>query len=255
MSPPPEHKEDPLLGTDDHQLYRQVVGSIQYLAHATRVDVAFAAQQLSRVNHCPRRRHLDAAIRCASYLVGTAHFGLHFSKSHGTTLECYVDANHSPDPSKKSISGLLIQLAGGPVYWTSRKQDRVTTSTCDSESQAVMIAVQYVQQLRDLCEELGIMQCHPTAVFNDNSATVRLCVDPVAHKKSVQLTRAMAYVRENTQYGVIAPLYVSTKDMPADYLTKRLGPEQFDWCRLLSGMLPLPPSHLPQAVQGGVLGN
>ena len=245
MDLPHGHKHEPLLSKEDHQRYREIVGSLQYLAHATRVDLAYAAQQLSRVNHCPRKRHLDAALRCTAYLAGTAELGIHFSRQGGTLLECYVDANHCPDPTRKSISGILLQLAGGPVYWTSRKQDRVTTSTCDSEAQAVMVAVQYVQQLRDLCEELQIMQIYPTAVFNDNSATVRLCVDPVAHKKSVQLTRAMAYVRENTLYGVIAPIYVSTKDMPADFLTKRLAPEQFEYCRLLSGMLPLPPSHLP----------
>ena len=63
----------------------------------------------------------------------------------------------------------------------------------------------------------------PTPVFNDNTAAIKLCIDPRSHRKSVQLTRSMAYVRERTEFGVIAPIHVRTKDMCADFLTKRFG--------------------------------
>ena len=125
-------------------------------------------------------------------------------------------------------------------FWASRKQDRISTSTCDAESHVVMTVVQYVESLRDILEELGCRQSGPTPVYNDNSATVKLCIDPRAHKRSVQLTRPMAYVRERTQFGVIAPLHVRSNDMPADFLTKRLSADAFARCRKLTGMCPLP---------------
>jgi hypothetical protein len=233
-------KPDPLLTLEGVKRYQQIVGSLNYAAHSTRIDVAHAVNQLSRATHAARARHMAAAERCVMYLLGTAGMGLHFTKSSGMFLECFVDANYSSSGSKKAITGFLLKVGGAPVFWTARKQDRITTSTCDAESYAVMTAVQYVEFVRDLLDELGCTQVTPTPVFNDNTAAVSLCIDPVSHKKSVQLTRQMAYVRERTQWGIIAPLHVRTTEQPADFLTKRLDAASFDRCSALSGLHPIP---------------
>jgi hypothetical protein len=235
---------DPLLSPQDTTLYQQIVGSLHYAAATTRPDIAFAAAMLARVMSCPRGRHLQAAKRAVGYLAGTPDFCLTFSASSGTLLECYCDASFGGDPSHKSTSGFLLTLAGSPIYWASRKQDRITTSTCDAESQAVMAAVQHVESMRDQLGELGCLQTWPTPVYNDNSATVNLSINAKAHKKSVQLTRPMAYVRERTLLGVIAPIHVQTTNMPADYLTKNLPPDSFLRCREQTGMEFLPPAPL-----------
>ena len=240
--PPPnfQGKPDPLLSHEGVKRYQQIVGALNYVAHSVWLDVAYAVNQLSRATRAPRGRHMAAAERCVLYLLGTANYGLHFTKRQGMNLECFVDANYSGTGSKKSMTGYLLCVGGAPVHWTSRKQDRVTTSTCDAESYATMAAVQYVEYLRDLLAELGCMQMSPTPVFNDNTATVRLCIDPVAHKKSVQLTRPMAYVRERTQFGLVAPLYINTKDQPADFLPKRLDGPAFTRCRELCALHDIP---------------
>jgi hypothetical protein len=140
----------------------------------------------------------------------------------------------------KSMTGFMLKCGGAPIAWTARRQDRITSSTCDAESQAMLTSVQFVECARDLLEELGLGQNTPTPVYNDNSAAVKLAIDPVAHKRSVQLTRAMAYVRERTNLGVIQPLHVKTDEMPADFLTKRVEEKVFERCREQSGILPLP---------------
>jgi hypothetical protein len=99
-----------------------------------------------------------------------------------------------------------------------------------------------VQHMRDLLAEFDLVQRWPTPLYNDNSATVSLCVEPRAHHKSIQLTRPMAYVRQLSYDGHVAPQWVRTTDMPADFLTKRLPREAFERCRAQSGMVPLPPS-------------
>ena len=240
--PPPsfQGKADPLLSPEEHKRYQQIVGSLNYVAHSVRLDVAFAVNQLSRAMQAPRARHLAAAERCIKYLLGTASLGLHFNKRSGMFLECFVDANYSSSGSKKAITGFLLKLGGSPVYWTARKQDRITTSTCDAESYAIMTSVQYLEFVRDLLEELGCTQVTPTPLFNDNTAAVSLCLDAVSHKKSVQLTRQMAYVRERTKFGVIAPLHVRTTDQPADFLTKRLDASSFARCIGLAGLCLVP---------------
>jgi len=239
---PPNHVDrgDTLLTRDEHKRYQQIVGALNYVAHSTRLDVGLAVNFLSRATHSARQRHLKAAEHVVRYLVGTAEWGLHFSKQSGVFLESFADANHAKDKTEKSISGLILQVGGGPVYWTARKQDRLTTSTTDSECLAVMTTVQYVEYLRDFLEELGCTQFTPTPLYQDNTATIDLCIDAKSHKRSIQLTRPMAFVRDLTKRGVIAPIHVPSKDQPADFLTKRLSVHSFDRCRELAGMTVIP---------------
>jgi hypothetical protein len=232
--------EDSLCDPKEQQRFQRIVGSLNYAAHTTRLDVAYAVSQLSRATHSPRKRHLRAAERVVKYLAGTADFGLHYIKDAGAYLECYVDANLAPVADKKSMTGIVIQLGAGPVFWTARKQDRITTSTCDSECLAMQVSTQYVELLRDHLEEFECLQRWPTPVYNDNSAAVTLSKDPRAHHKSVQLVRPMSYIRELTAIGKIIPIHVPTTEQPADFLTKRLYPGPFQACRWLSGMAPLP---------------
>jgi transposase InsO family protein len=248
------------LSEEDKKRYQRIVGSLNYAAHVTRLDAAYAVSQLSRATQNPRPRHMAAAERCVQFLAGTADWGLYFSRDAGMYLECYADAspsavNHLVD--KYAHTGFVLQVAGGPVVWSSKRQDRETSSTCDSESQAVMTSTQYVEHARDQLEEFGFIQKWPTPVFNDNTATVCLSKDQKAHNKSIQLTKPMSYVRKLAKRGVIAPMHVRTSVMPADILTKRLAREPFERCRWFSGMGPLPPEVLTlgatAAVQGGVL--
>jgi hypothetical protein len=202
--------------------------------------VAFAVNQLSRAQHNPKKRHLDAAERVVRYLLGSSEWGLHFDSRKGSVLECYVDANYHHGSDKKSMTGFLMLLGGGPVHWTAKKQDRITTSTRDAEANAIQTAVQFVEAGRDQLEEMGCIQLSPTLLLNDNSAAVRLCVDAVAHKRSVQMTKAMAYVRERTAMGVINPQHVTTTGMAADFLTKNMAAFKMGDLRRLAGMDLLP---------------
>ena len=81
----------PLLNESDHSVFRQKVGLLQYIAQALRPDIAYAANQLSALQHMPRQRHMKAADHCLRYLSGTAHLGLCFSASAGQELKGYTD--------------------------------------------------------------------------------------------------------------------------------------------------------------------
>ena len=116
----------------------------------------------------------------------------------------------------------------------------MNTSTPQGEAYAAMIDVQYVEHYHDLLEELGQTQFTPTPVYNDNTAAVSLCIDPRSHKKSVQLTRQMSYVRERTRFGVIAPLHVRTTEQPADFLTKRMDSVGHQRCCEQAGLSFIP---------------
>jgi hypothetical protein len=258
---PPEEmagRFEPGVSFDERKRFQRMVGCLNYAAHTTRLDIAYAVSQLSRVTQNPRPRHMKAAERCILYLAGTADLGICYSRSAGMHLEAFADASLTQSGNDRSMTGFILQVGGGPVTWSAKKQDRKTSSSCDSECLAVMTACQYVQGARDQLEELGCMQVSPTPLFNDNTVTVRLCCDAEAHNKSVQLTLPMGYVRDFTLKRVIAPQYIRTTEQPADMLTKRLAPAQFEECKWRAGLRALPANVLSLSVpalagvQGGV---
>jgi hypothetical protein len=232
---------------EEHKRFQQIVGSLLHAAHYTRIDIAHAVGQLSRCMQRSYRRHLAAAEHCVRYLAGTAHLGIEFSREQGSLLEGSCDSDHQKCHSSKSITGYILSVGGGPVWWSSKKQDRVTNSSCESEAQAMVTTVQMIEFARQQLEELGAMQIVPTPIYCDNSSTVRLSKDPVSHEKTKQLRKVMHYVREQADFGVIDPSWIPTKSQKADFLTKEpktIG--EFETCRSLAGMTPIPDALLAE---------
>jgi hypothetical protein len=59
----------------DHLLYRQLVGSLNYL-NITRPDISFVVQQVSTFMLSPGHLHLAAILHIIPYLKGSSHRGL-----------------------------------------------------------------------------------------------------------------------------------------------------------------------------------
>ena len=54
----------------------------------------------------------------------------------------YSDADWGGDrEDRKSTSGYLFQVAGGPVSWRSKKQDSVALSTAEAEYMALSVVL------------------------------------------------------------------------------------------------------------------
>ncbi len=110
----------------DQQSYQSLVGSLMYLATCTRPDIAYAVGTLSRFSSRPNQTHWVAAKRVLRYLKGTSNFGIIFRGDELGRCVAYSDADWAGDrEDRKSTSGYLFQIAGGPVSWRSKKQDTV----------------------------------------------------------------------------------------------------------------------------------
>src|SRR4051812_23055811 len=77
--------------TKDQLRYSQVIGSLMYLASATRPDISFAVSKPSRVFSNPGDDHWNALDRVMRYLKGTVGYGLHYT-GYPRVLEGYSDA-------------------------------------------------------------------------------------------------------------------------------------------------------------------
>jgi len=113
----------------DQLRYSQIIGSLMYLASATRPDSSFAVSKLSRFVSNPGDDHWRALERVMRYLQDTASYGIHYI-GYPKVLEGYSDANWiSNADGLKTTSGYVFTLEGGAVSWKSYKQTIITKST------------------------------------------------------------------------------------------------------------------------------
>jgi hypothetical protein len=76
----------------DQLRYSQMIGSLMYLASATRSNISFAVSKLSWFTSNSGDNHWRALERVMHYLVGTMDYKIHYFR-YPTILEGYSDAN------------------------------------------------------------------------------------------------------------------------------------------------------------------
>ena len=88
----------------------------------------------------------------------------------------FVDADYAGcKVTRRSTSGMVIMMNGGPISWSSRLQKITAQSSAESEIYAVCEAVKEAIHIKLLCEETGIREFDkPMAVYEDNAACIAL---------------------------------------------------------------------------------
>ena len=116
-----------------YRKYRSIVGCISYLVNMTRPDLAFSFSQLSKFLQHPGETHLAAAYRVLAYVRGTLNQGIYFhdpGADKRNILSGWVDSDFASDvDSRKSVTGYLLSLNGGPISWIAARQGGVTLSS------------------------------------------------------------------------------------------------------------------------------
>jgi hypothetical protein len=131
--------------------YQQVIGSLMYLAMATRPDLAFGVGIVSRFASNPGEHHIKAVKRLMRYLWGTLDVGLRFGGSAEEALAGYADADFAGCIStRRSTSRFVFKLNGGAISWASRRQECAALSTTEAEYIALCAAAREAAWLRGL---------------------------------------------------------------------------------------------------------
>lgn len=71
----PHLKLEKLAKCDESLPYQNLIGSLMFLAVATRPDIMFAVSYLSQFNNCYGTEHFKSAKRILRYLKGTKEIG------------------------------------------------------------------------------------------------------------------------------------------------------------------------------------
>lgn len=128
MATKPSPTDDTMIPFSQPNLYRSVVGALQYLT-ITRPDVSFAVNHACQFMHSPTVAHFNAVKRLLQYLQGTLHYGLQFSDS-SLDLQAYSDSDWAGSViDRKSTTGYCVFLGSNLVSWTAKKQCTVSRSS------------------------------------------------------------------------------------------------------------------------------
>ena len=211
--------------------FREIVGSLQYLATQTRPDIAFTVNWLGRRVCEPTVLDLQVAKRCLRYLNGTRNLGITYTRWNNDlrfSLEAYTDADFAGDAKTyKSTTGMVILLGGAPIVWKSKLQRSVVTSTTEAETLALSSTVKTVTFLRHFAESIKALPPQKVPVKCDNSGTVLLVKGEASTQRTRHIGAQLYYSRQQHQNGIVNVQHVPGQQQLADILTKPISGDKF----------------------------
>jgi len=214
----------------------ELVGSLPYLSTTTRPDIAFAVGVLSRYMACPEEDHMRAAKGVLQYLRGATRLGVAYGAEK--PLQGHVDSDWAGDvDARRSTTGFIFTLNGGPVSWGSKRQSTVATSTAEAEYVAAAMATKEALWLRKLLSALGV-DGGAVPMGEDNQACLALVNNPEATGRTKHVDVAYHMVRDYMARGDVTFYFLPSAEMPADGLTKALPGPAFKAFRDAAGVAP-----------------
>jgi hypothetical protein len=141
----------------------------------------------------------------------------------GFRIIAKVDADHAADTvTRRSRTGFLVLLNGALIYWFSKKQNSVESSSFGSEFIAMKQCCEYIRGLRYKLRMMGIPVEGPALIYGDNQSVLANTTIPDSTLKKKSQSIAYHFVREGSARDEWRTTYVNTHDNQADLLTKPL---------------------------------
>ena len=251
---PHRRKDTPLNGYDclrsakpeDRRLdvtdYQQAISSTMYGMVFTRPDIAFAIGKLSQYLKEPVECHGTGLKGLLRYIGWTTDLRIRYGPTAKGRLVLYSDADWAGDRTdRKSTSGHVAMLYGGPISWRSKKQTSVATSSTESEYMAMSSCAKQSQWIVQVLKDMGFPRYvgndpYVAQIKGDNQGALALVKNPHLHERSKHIDVQYHHIRDLEAQKRIAVSYIPTTDMVADGMTKPLDRIAFQRFKDLMGM-------------------
>jgi len=206
--------------------YRHIIGALQYCT-ITRLDIAYAVNQLCQYMHQPRSSHWQAMKRVLRYLKGTVNDGLYYTPSF-LDIHTYCDSDWAGNlDDRRSTSGYGVFLGRNLVSWSSKKQHVVSRSSTEAEYRSMALATAELYWIRMLFKELGIGISSTPTLWCDNISAIALASNPVFHARTKHVEIDYHFIREKFCNRDVKVQHISTLDQVADIFTKGQSAQRF----------------------------
>ena len=245
------------LSDSDATYYQSLIGILRWIIEMGRVDIGCEVSMLSSHVAISREGHLQQVFHIFSYLKGHHNARLVFDPSypeinfdkfekHGWEIHyddvkediplnapkalglefiirAYVDASHAGCKlTRRSRTGFIVMLNNAPIYWMSKKQTSVETSTFGSEFIAMKQCCEYLRGLKYKLRMMGVPVTNPCFVYGDNQSVLWNTSVPDSMIKKKSNSIAYHFVREGCARNEWRTTYVKTGQNSSDVLTKSL---------------------------------
>ena len=248
------------LSVQDAEYYQSLVGILRWIVELGRIDICLEVSLMASHIALPRDRHMRALFRIFGYLKihhnaelvydpsdvifdeskfarqdwASTEFG-HVDgveerpsnapepRGFGFTIRAKVDADHATDTTtRRSRTGFIVYLNSAPVYWMSKKQTSIESSSYGSEFTAMKQCCEYIRGLRYKLRMLGIPCEGPAYIEGDNQSVLANTSIPDSTLKKKSQSIAYHFIREGVARDEWRTAYVNTNENEADLLTKIL---------------------------------
>ena len=163
------------------------------------------------------------------YVLGTLYHGILLPCGQEASLEAWSDADWARDHHKRrSCSGYLLTVGGGPVVWSSRLQTVTAQSTAEAEFISLAHCVREIHWVRATLVELNVFQSQPTVVHQDNLGTISWTNEEQGLRKVKHIGIRYHYVRDAVDSKAIEVEYIPSAENKAGGLTKVVVTSDFD---------------------------
>ncbi|XP_075092381.1 uncharacterized protein LOC142172615 [Nicotiana tabacum] len=173
--------------------YQRLIDKLLYLI-MTRLDISFSVQTLSPFLQRPKKSHMEATLRVVKYIKNSPGQGILLSSKLNNTISAYCDAD-----------------------W---KQTTVSRSSIEAEYRNLATTVAELIWLIGLLKEVEVEVKLPVEVFSDSKELQQILF--ITKEQSTSRSTVISSEKKIVQ-GLIKTTYISTKEQPADMLTKGLN--------------------------------
>ena len=255
----PEIDVSRMLNPSESAYYQSLIGILRWIVELGRVDITCEVSMMASMMAMPRIGHLTQLFHIFAYLKQRHNSEMVFdptlpdinedsfpredwrhtpystatedvpsrmpdARGYGFTISTYVDSDHAGDTvTRRSRTGFIVYLNRAPIFWFSKKQGGIETSTFGSEFIAMKQCCEHLRGLRYKLRMMGIPVSGPAYIFGDNKSVLANSSQPDSVLKKKSNSIAYHYVREGSATDEWRITYIPTGDNVADLLTKPLG--------------------------------
>ena len=215
--------------------FRSLVSSLMFAYVGTRPDIGSALTRVAAFCENPGGVHWVAAKRVLRYLLGTTKDAITYAgvltPGEKVRITVYCDSDWAQDKDdRKSTSGYVVLIAGGPVSWKTKKQPTRAMSSCEAEFISLSEATKELIWFTHFLTELGI-DFETPVIYTDSQSAMDWTKNACHHQRTKHVALKYFFVRDIVADKVVKIAYVCTKDNIADVLTKSVTRSIFGYLK------------------------
>ena len=217
------------LNKKEKQSFRTLVGQLSWVYTHTRPDIAFETCELGGIYTTAKVTDLLRLNKLVERLKNIS-VQLYFPRLptlQNCTITCYTDASFRNLPNEGSQAGFIIFLESDaghrrcPIYWQSRKIDRVVDSTLAAETLALHDGAKTSIYLAAIIKDMFKDAIIKVKCITDNKSLVD-ALDSEKMIKDRWLRLHMLGINDMISKGEVDKVqWIESKNQLADALTKK----------------------------------